>query len=117
MTVTLTIKKVPVELATALRRRAATHHRSLQGELLRLLEAAAAGSASLSVQEPAAPFRVARPDPGVGEPDSAEGRMTLAEAWERSRRIMAGSASRAPIGESAEILRRDRDAHEARSGG
>jgi hypothetical protein len=43
--------------------------------------------------------------------------MTLAEAWERSRRIMAGSASRAPMGESAEILRRDRDAHEARSGG
>ena len=117
MTVTLTIKKVPVELASALRRRAAAHHRSLQGELLRLLEAAAAGPVSLSVQEPAAAFTVTRPDAGVAPPAAPEGRMTLAEAWERSRRIMVGSASRAPMGESAEILRRDRDAHEARSGG
>lgn len=49
MTVTLTIKKVPVELARALRRRAASHHRSLQGEPLRLLEAAAAGPAAAPV--------------------------------------------------------------------
>ena len=95
MTVTLTIKKVPVELADALRRRAAAHHRSLQGELLRLLEAAAAGPVWLSVQEPAAAFTVARPDAGGAPPAAPEGRMTLAEAWERSRRIMAGSASRA----------------------
>jgi plasmid stability protein len=40
MTITLTVKKVPVALARELRRRAALHHRSLQGELLRMLEAA-----------------------------------------------------------------------------
>jgi plasmid stability protein len=40
MAVTLTIKRVPEELVRRLRRRAAQHHRSLQGELLTLLEEA-----------------------------------------------------------------------------
>jgi plasmid stability protein len=40
MTVTLSIKKVPQPLVTRLRRRAAAHHRSLQGELLSILEEA-----------------------------------------------------------------------------
>ncbi len=38
MAVTLTIKRVPEELVRKLRRRAARHHRSIQGELLTLLE-------------------------------------------------------------------------------
>jgi plasmid stability protein len=38
MAVTLTIKRVPEELVRKLRRRAARHNRSLQGELLTLLE-------------------------------------------------------------------------------
>ena len=40
MTVSLSIKKVPVQLVTRLRRRAAGNHRSLQGELLSILEEA-----------------------------------------------------------------------------
>lgn len=41
MTVNLSVKNVPEELAERLRRRAARNHRSLQRELLSILEAAA----------------------------------------------------------------------------
>lgn len=41
MPVTLTIKNVPDELAEQLRRLAASHHRSLQGELMAIVEAVA----------------------------------------------------------------------------
>ncbi|MBE7424115.1 MAG: hypothetical protein HS110_17075 [Zoogloeaceae bacterium] len=40
----LSIKDVPESLLVAIRQRAARNHRSLQGELMALLEAAAAGS-------------------------------------------------------------------------
>ena len=36
-TVTLSVKQVPADLARRLKRRAATNHRSLQGELLAIL--------------------------------------------------------------------------------
>ena len=42
MSVTLTIKNVPDELAAALRAQAARNHRSLQGELMSVLEAVVA---------------------------------------------------------------------------
>lgn len=116
MTVTLTIKKVPVALARELRRRAAAHHRSLQGELLRLLEAAAAEPA-LAVREPVASFQVAKPAAATKRGTTPEGRLTLAQAWERSRRIMAAASMPAPSGESADIVRRDRDARETRRRG
>ncbi len=38
MTVTLSIKNVPEELAQRLKERAARNHRSLQGELMAILE-------------------------------------------------------------------------------
>ncbi len=41
MTVTLSIKKVPEKLVKRLKRKAAMHKRSLQGELLAVLEEAA----------------------------------------------------------------------------
>jgi plasmid stability protein len=41
MPVTLSIKTVPDELADMLRERARHHHRSLQGELMAILESAA----------------------------------------------------------------------------
>ena len=40
MTVSLSIKNVSKDLADALRERAARHHRSLQGELMHILETA-----------------------------------------------------------------------------
>lgn len=39
-TLSLSIKEVPEELANALRRRADRNHRSIQGELMAILEAA-----------------------------------------------------------------------------
>ncbi len=41
MPVTLSVKNVPDKLADRLRKRAASHHRSLQGELMAILEEAA----------------------------------------------------------------------------
>ncbi len=40
MTLSLSIKEVPSDLAEALRARARTNHRSMQGELLHILEEA-----------------------------------------------------------------------------
>jgi plasmid stability protein len=51
MPVTLSIKSVPDHLAERLRRRAARHRRSLQGELLAILEEAAAKDRSLTPEE------------------------------------------------------------------
>ena len=39
-TVTLSVKNVPVDLAQRLKERASQHHRSLQGELMAILDAA-----------------------------------------------------------------------------
>lgn len=69
MSVSLSIKDVPEDLAAGLRERAARHHRSLQRELMALVEAAVA-DASRTVREPEAPYRVpaaarsAAADPG-----------------------------------------------------
>ena len=48
MSVNLSIKNVPDEVAEKLRQRAKTNHRSLQGELLALLEQAVAAPERLS---------------------------------------------------------------------
>ena len=49
MDVNLSIKAVPQVLAERLRRRAERHHRSLQGELMAIIEAAAAEEADAAV--------------------------------------------------------------------
>lgn len=51
MAVNLSIKNVSDELAERLRRRAASSHRSLQGELLAILEEAASTDARLKPEE------------------------------------------------------------------
>ncbi len=38
MSINLSVKNVPEEIAARIRRRAARHHRSLQGELMAILE-------------------------------------------------------------------------------
>jgi len=47
---TLSIKNAPEEIVRRLRERAARHHRSLQGELLAIVEAAARAEARLTPQ-------------------------------------------------------------------
>jgi len=49
--VNLSIKSVPDALAASLRARAARHHRSLQGELMAILEEAVAPTRKLSAEE------------------------------------------------------------------
>lgn len=51
MSVNLSIKNVPDEIAEGLRRRAARHHRSLQGELLTILEEAVVEDEAISPGE------------------------------------------------------------------
>jgi plasmid stability protein len=52
---TLSIKSVPEDLAETLRQRAARNHRSLQGELMAILEAAVAESPSPTPRAVVAP--------------------------------------------------------------
>lgn len=47
MPVTLSVRKVPAALVERLRQRAANHHRSLQDELLAILDAAASPTLTL----------------------------------------------------------------------
>jgi plasmid stability protein len=99
MPVTLTIKHVPDDLAEKLRRRAASRHRSLQGELMVILGEAVASTASAT--EPESAYSVKRPRK---EPRAHGRRLSLAELWERSRRLGSKSPS-----ESAAIVRALRD--------
>jgi len=64
MPVTLSIRKVPDRVAEALRRRAASHHRSLQGELMALLHEAAATEARLTPEQVLQRARTLRLRPG-----------------------------------------------------
>ena len=51
MPVNLSVKNVPDSLAESLRRRAKRHHRSLQGELMAILQAVVAADAPASARE------------------------------------------------------------------
>jgi hypothetical protein len=61
MPTTFTIKQVPDDLANALRERAAANRRSLQRELLLIVETAAREGATYRIAEPPAPAYSARP--------------------------------------------------------
>lgn len=102
MPTTFTIKQVPDALADRLRRRAEDNRRSLQRELLLILEDAAA----LRVSEPAAPAWLPTPMHRSARTRSRKDtRLSLEELWQRARKLGAGMAS-----ESAAIVRKDRDA-------
>lgn len=116
MTVTLTVKQVPEPLAGALKQRAARNKRSLQKELLLIMEHAAAEGARLA---PA-------PWPGVAEPlraryatatgnakgkkqgkvQAVPGKLSLQQLWQRARKLGATMPD-----ESTDIVRKDRDAN------
>lgn len=106
MPVTLTIKQVPERIADRLRLRAAAGHRSLQGELMAILEEAVMRSAPQARQPDPPPYEVKRPArPGSSKPLPAHGRrLDLAELWERARRLGPPSKS-----ESGAIVRKLRD--------
>ena len=133
MSINLSIKNVPESLADALRARAQSHHRSLQGELMSILEAAV--GPSMTVQQPLAEYsldrvavKVARgkaeakaearlsaaalssasPSPQAPQAASAAGMLSLQQLWQRSS-AAARKARVKPVDESVAMIREDRD--------
>jgi plasmid stability protein len=101
MPINLSIKDVPDDLAQRLRERAARNHRSLQGELMVIIEQAAPASPPAS---PAPTAPVATPLGGQGTP-----------GWKTIEQIVAERAQRPPLNFSpnlprgVDIIRGDRD--------
>jgi plasmid stability protein len=69
MSVNISIRNVPDHIAEKLRRRAAKNHRSLQGELLAILEKSVAGEETMTPTE----FLEAVKSSGLQTPDEAAG--------------------------------------------
>ena len=123
MPVTLTIKNVPDDLADRLRERAADHRRSLQRELLLVLEQTAAlgtaepipaGDRALEPARAVYKVRGVRSQGARAEPrrdseskSTPAGKLSLDELWQRARRLGAPNPA-----ESADLIRRDRDARD-----
>lgn len=91
----LSIKDVPEEVAEALRQRAARNHRSLQGELMAII-AAAAQPVSRNAAPEIGPMRGWR-----------RGTRTIEELAEESRRLYPKPVRGVPLG--VDIIRQDRD--------
>lgn len=113
MPVTLTIKQVPDRVAQKLRSRAAASHRSLQGELMAILEEAVLQGTTAVGEPEAAPYvakrtRAAKTAASGRVPVHGK-RLTLSELWERSRRLGPRSKS-----ESTAIIRALRDERHGR---
>ena len=123
MDVNLSIKAVPQALAERLRRRAERHHRSLQGELMAIIEAAAAeeadAAAGSSLSESEGESTLGRIDvPQHAAPKaSAPLPRTQVQGWKTVEQLLAERRARgwkphpslagAPAG--VDITRADRD--------
>lgn len=98
----LSIKDVPEELAAKLRARAAKNHRSLQGELMAIIEAA--------VREPAGRDQETAPDWRWRL--AAQGIPVLRQGWRTVEELAAqGTDGLRTAASSAEIVREMRDTH------
>lgn len=135
MSINLSIKNVPESLADALRARAQSHHRSLQGELMSILEAAV--GPGMTVQQPlaeysldrvavkvakgkaeakakarssAAALLLASSSPQAPQEASTAGMLSLQQLWQRSSAV-ARKARVKTVDESVAMIREDRDRH------
>ena len=105
MPVTLTIKQVPDRVADKLRLRAAASHRSLQGELMAILEEATQRASPQAREPEPTPYAAKPPGKSSAKAVPAHGRrLTLGELWERARRLGPPSTA-----ESTAIVRQLRD--------
>lgn len=109
MPITITIKQVPDDIGRRLRRRAETNRRSLQRELLLIVERAASEPLDvIGAREPDDVRYTIKPA-GKGHKQTVgrapAGKLTLAELWQRARMLGDTMPS-----ESAALIRRDRDA-------
>ena len=132
MSINLSIKNVPESLADALRARAQSHHRSLQGELMSILEAAvgpgmtaqqtlaeysldrvavkvargkAEAKAKVKARSSAAALLSASSSPQAA---STAGMLSLQQLWQRSSAV-ARKARVKTVDESVAMIREDRD--------
>ena len=106
MPVDFSVKRVPDAVARRLRERAERHHRSLQRELLCIIEAAAREDVAGGVAEPRPePYAIARVSQPKSEGRKSRGRLSLDELWERARRLGGPIPGEPATG----IIRRDRD--------
>ncbi len=104
MTINLSVKGVPEPVADALRQRAARNHRSLQGELMAIIERAAAEPAwPAAVGSGAAFASAAAARPGVIHRGSKTIEETAAALRERFPEPITGG----PL--AVDIIRADRD--------
>ncbi|SCC95527.1 conserved hypothetical protein [Thiomonas sp. X19] len=104
MTVSLSIKEVPESLAERLRQRAARNHRSLQGELMSILERAALDDASSNTRS--APPSSSQQD----QPQTASAQ----RGWKSIEQIAAEHLARFPKPiasgpRAVDIIRAERD--------
>ena len=97
MPVNLSIKNAPDDMVRRLKQRAERNHRSLQGELMAIIEAAVREPRTMTVEE----FRAEVHRLGL---PAAPKPMTADDLLAEARRLAIGTPS-----ESAEIIRKDRD--------
>ena len=117
----LSIKDVPETWAEALRQRAARNHRSLQGELMAIVEQAVQQDVAAEEQNPAnaltrasLPMGERRPNGGTVVGLDARGRPIVRRGWKTIEQIVAEQRERnlpkvrgGPLG--VDIIRQDRD--------
>jgi plasmid stability protein len=116
MSQTFTIRNVPDSLARKLKARAERNHRSLQGEVMAILEHASVANTAerpvasyrASVSESAAKTEVAGTAPQPAGRTAGK-KLTIEEIWERGKRL--GLSGR---NESARIVRKLRDERHGR---
>jgi hypothetical protein len=104
----LSIKDVPEDWAQALRLRAARHHRSLQGELMALVEQAVAEGSTQQADAPGEPGR-----PRIVAYDQ-RGWPIVRQGWKTPEQVVASMREKFPkpvAGQlsSIDIIRQDRD--------
>ena len=107
MHVNLSIKSVPEALAARLRQRAERNHRSLQGELMAIIERAATEevpAAAMAARQAAAPAQRA----GLAPAKSLE-------QWLLERRVRPVDAAAAALPRSVDIVRELRDTRDGTS--
>lgn len=104
---TLSIKDVPDAWAEALRQRAARNHRSLQGELTAILEAAVMAGADSQGTASRVGASTHSVPAGLGYPVLRRGGKTIEQIAEEHRKRFPEPIRGGPL--SVDIIREDRD--------
>lgn len=105
---TLSIKDVPEDWAEALRQRAARNHRSLQGELTAILEAAVQGGAGGETAGRGPGAARAAGHAVLGDLGERRGRKTIEQIAREHRQRFPEPIRGGPL--AVDIIREDRDA-------